>query len=282
MYKIENLKCGYKATGLVLEVPELSIDVGEMVVVLGKSGFGKSTLLETLALMNKSYMDGTVFFSPPSTPGDPIALHNLWLNSGMKKFADIRCRHFSFIFQQTNLMPNFTVYENIYLTRMMQGYAQKDCASLTRIVLTKLGMQGVDANKNVTELSGGQRQRVAFARAVISSFDVLFGDEPTGNLDAFNSIELLELLRQTLFNNSSPHPKTAILVSHSIELAVRFADSIIVISHDKERNCGVILPENKFRKKQERGQRVWENLTAQIPDKDFVEYLKGRFYLEQD
>jgi ABC-type lipoprotein export system ATPase subunit len=274
LYTIENLKCGYNGTGVVLQVPSLQLRAGQTIVVLGKSGYGKSTFLETLALMNNTLLEGSILFNPPSlNGGGPVEMAGMWGEPGShERLAALRCRHFSFIFQQTNLMPNFSVYENIYITRMMQGFQPENCHKAARDILERIGMSGIDSKRKVTELSGGQRQRVAFARAVVSSFDVLFGDEPTGNLDEVNSLELLQLLNGYIKDNLNSHPKTAIIVSHSIDLAVRFADTIVVISYETGNGHGQILQDNVFHRDEAGGGTNWENRGASLTG----EVLKGR------
>ncbi len=278
LYKIEDLSCAYNNSHVVLKIPKLEIEAGRTVVVLGKSGSGKSTFLETLALMNNTFMAGSILFSPPSLNGKPpINLSGIWINYTSDGLAKIRCDHFSFIFQQTNLMPNFTVFENIYVTKMMQGFPESECLASVKELLDRIGMSSVDANRKVTELSGGQRQRVAFARAIVSSFDVLFGDEPTGNLDEMNSLELLHLLKESLRNGKSGVEKTAIIVSHSISLAIEFADAIIVISKNDENEPGEIMENNVFHKLKEKEKTEWSNGAGRFNHNDFEEHLRQLF-----
>lgn len=278
LYKIDDLSCAYNNSDVVLKIPKLEIEAGRTVVVLGKSGSGKSTFLETLALMNNTFRTGSILFSPPSLNGKPpVNLAGKWINSASDGLAKIRCNHFSFIFQQTNLMPNFTVFENIYVTKMMQGFPESECLASARILLDRIGMSSVDANRKVTELSGGQKQRVAFARAIVSSFDVLFGDEPTGNLDEMNSMELLHLLKESLSNGMPGNEKTAIIVSHSISLAIEFADTIIVISKNHENEPGRISEKNIFHKVKEKEETEWSNGAGRFTQNNFEEHLRQLF-----
>ena len=277
LYKIKGLKCAYGNGDTVLTVPDLFIEAGQILVVLGKSGYGKSTLLETLALMNNTIIEGTVEITPPSLDGTrKYELANIWETNDKKLQASIRSAHFSFIFQQTNLMPNFTVYENIYITRMIQGYTVEQCRKETAEILDRIGLSGFDVKRNVTELSGGQRQRVAFARAIISSFDVLFGDEPTGNLDEVNSNELLTILVDFIHHSNSTTPKTAIIVTHSIDMAIKFGDSIMVIK--KEQGPGIIESSFIFKKKYSGSEQIWTNGSLSYSKQDYKAYLRKQFF----
>lgn len=278
LYRIENLECAYKNGPVVLKVPFLELQAGQTIVVLGKSGYGKSTFLETLALMNNTFSKGKLVFSPPSMNGqDPMDLTRVWFDSEKEHISGIRNRHFSFIFQQTNLMPNFTVYENIYVTRLLQGFSEKDCLKETRELLKRIGLSESDALRKVTELSGGQRQRVAFARAIISSYDVLFGDEPTGNLDEYNSRELMQLLAEQIREQKEGFPKTALIVSHNIEMAMEFADSILVISWNPQVKGGEIREQDVFHKTQSNQGSIWKNKDQQFSEGEFIKHLRNIF-----
>ncbi len=277
IYKIKNLECSYAGNNVVLSVPDLIISPGQIVVVLGKSGYGKSTLLETLALMNHTIHKGEVSFFPPSMGGKlQYELSKIWDIQNGNEAAKIRAAHFSFIFQQTNLMPNFTVYENIYITKMIQGFPEAVCRKETSDILDRIGLSSFESNRKVTEISGGQRQRVAFARAIISSFDVLFGDEPTGNLDEVNAKELLTVLADFIHDKSREFPTTAIIVTHNIEMAIEFADSIIVIN--KDNNAGFINPSGVYSKQKMKGETIWKHGTESLNESAFTSYLRSQFF----
>jgi len=235
IFEIKNLLCSYDGKTPILKVDELNIPSGKVIVILGKSGMGKSTLLETLGLMNYTIMDkpNTILNFYP-TNEKVYSFKRAWKNE--EEIAEIRKNYFSFIFQDTNLMPNFTVYENIYLTQMIQGTESID---RTEEYMDKVGLSQIGKSKKAFELSGGERQRVAFVRAIAPSFTVLFGDEPTGNLDEGNAKDLMGLLKSQI--NSS---KMAIIVSHSIDLALNYADMIILLTKCEKENCGEILSEN--------------------------------------
>lgn len=232
IFEIEQMRCSYDKhyqegkSRVVLEIERLAIPRGKKVFIVGESGIGKSTILETLGMMNNTMVpdDHTRFtFSGPD--GQETDLKALW-HLGDRKLADFRLKHYSFIFQSTNLMKNFTAFENIAFTRMLQGFSTFSCVQRTRQTLADLGLEHVDEHRMAQELSGGQQQRLAFARAILPEFTVLFGDEPTGNLDAENAIRVMEVLRQKL---AVYQGASAVIVSHDMPLALRFADVIVKI-----------------------------------------------------
>lgn len=274
IYRIKDLKCAYNKGETVLEIPELELSAGQIIIVLGKSGSGKSTLLETLALMNNTISEGQVFFSPPSMGDETHELGHIWRSRDPKLLGRIRAQCFNFIFQQTNLMPNFSVFENIYITKMIQGSTEEECKRDTAALLERIGLAGMEANRNVNTLSGGQKQRVAFARAVIANFDVLFGDEPTGNLDEVNANELMQLLQENIHQNNNKRKKTAIVVSHSIDLAVNYADAIVIINQDGKSGSGIIGADAMYCKTTNENGPCWSNGIKRFNNNEFVEELK--------
>ena len=244
LFKISNLCCAYKNKKEVLTIPELDIPRGKLVVLLGQSGSGKSTLLETLGLMNNTIKSGDVVFHP-SDDKSSISYRELWMKKrNFNQVSWLRKEYFSFIFQNTNLMPNFTAIENACLTQMIKGIPWKDAEERVIDMMEKLKLTDIPQDKQTKELSGGEKQRVAFVRAITPEFSVLFGDEPTGNLDPIISYELISILDQ----NIREHQRSAIVVSHNIELSVRFADSIIVLKKNGKNQPFLIVPEQHFRK----------------------------------
>ena len=232
LFDIAALRCSYDkvyregVSKVVLEIKHLCIPRGKKVFIVGESGIGKSTILEVLGLMNNTIVpDPQTRFVFYTLDGSQVDLLDLW-NGGDDKLSDFRREHFNFIFQSTNLMRNFTAYENISITRMMQGYTREEAFAKAKEVMCDLGLEHVGYDRMAQELSGGQQQRLAFARAVIPNFTVLFGDEPTGNLDAENAVRAMEMLTAKL---SELEGSSAIIVSHDMHLAVTFADVIIKI-----------------------------------------------------
>lgn len=242
-FEIKKLKCAYnqrnrQVNDIVLDVEELTIPKGEIVFIVGQSGCGKSTLLETLGLMNNTMLvsSDTVFdFYSPNN--NKIDFTTIWSQSN-DIISNIRLNHFSFIFQQTNLMHNFNIYENIAITKMLQGANTAECRKSTNTILDKLGLKefvimengGWSPSSKVFnkphEASGGQQQRMAFARAMVAKYDLLFCDEPTGNLDPKSADKLMSYLHDEVKTQNNV---TTIVVTHDLPLAARYGDRIIKI-----------------------------------------------------
>lgn len=285
LFELQNLRCSYDKryregqSRVVLEIEHLLMPRGKKVFIVGESGIGKSTILETLGMMNNTIVPGDrtrfVFFDK----GDrEIDLKAMWTQKD-KILSDFRLRHYSFIFQSTNLMKNFTAFENIAFTRMLQGYSQFSCFQRTKKVLEDLGLEHVEPERMAQELSGGQQQRLAFARAILPDFTVLFGDEPTGNLDAENAVRVMEILTRKL---DEQEDASAIIVSHDMHLAVTFADVIIKIrkcirpkAHEEDEDIayGVIDDKCIYTPSAD---RVWSNGEEQFSQEDFETYLRKK------
>jgi len=223
---IRNVVLGYQNGHPILHLEHLSIPQGKVVFVIGPSGAGKSTLLEYLGLMSDTCLnpgEGHYTLSPGAS--DPVDLHDVW-HQGDQWISQIRQAHFSFIFQSTNLMPNFTIGENMCFGMLMDGATQfPDAEAKVRGLMKQLDLPQDLFGKRITEASGGQRQRIAFVRAFSSPFTVLFGDEPTGNLDDGNARRLM----QTLKDQTQSMGRSAVIVSHDIELSEQYADLILEI-----------------------------------------------------
>lgn len=253
IYEIDNLTCNYidedtKENIEVLDVENVSIVRGEITIILGPSGSGKSTFMEAISLMSDTInvdKSQKVFFYPESDKNNPIdfvILRKKFMSESKngsialrKKLArelqPLRFDNFSFIFQDTNIMGNFNPKENVALPKMV--YAPKDSIKEANNILRDHLNLKLDLDKKAIEYSGGQKQRFAFARAFMAKGGVLFGDEPTGNLDKYNSEKLFWVLKQHVTRDKntegSIYKTGAIVVTHSIELALKFADRIIVI-----------------------------------------------------
>lgn len=284
LYEIENLRCSYDknyvegASKIVLEIRKLHLPKGKKIFIVGESGIGKSTILEVLGLMNNTVVSNDdsrfVFYED----ADEVDLLKLWEKDADRELSAFRLKHFNFIFQSTNLMRNFSAYENVALTRMLQGYSREEAFEKASRVLSDLGLEHIDENRMTQELSGGQQQRLAFARAILPDFTVLFGDEPTGNLDSDNAVRAMELLSSKL---GELQDSSAVIVSHDMPLAVSFADIIIKIrkeespvkfAKDEISYMGVIddtcvfVPDN--------GRKYWSNGAQTYDSEEFKQFLK--------
>lgn len=281
--EIRNVHCAYDKSSedpkVILEIDELHIPKGKHVFIVGESGIGKSTILEVLGVMNNTIIDRDgsrfIFKSPDGKEYDII---DMWRRGDDDELSEFRLKNFNFIFQNTNLMRNFTAYENVAMTRMLQGHSRKDSFEKTRRVLEDLGLGHIDETRMAHELSGGQQQRLAFARAILPDFTILFGDEPTGNLDNDNAVKAMELLSAKMSEHSD---SSSIIVSHDMHLATTFADMIVLIrkhtrekkdSHGETAFFGCIDASSVFAPDTER--KSWSNGEENYDTQTFESYLK--------
>jgi len=208
----------------VLRGIDLSLDRGQIVAIVGPSGAGKSTLLHILGGLDEP-SDGKVIL-------DSTDLYA----AGDEERSSIRNRRMGFIFQFYHLLAEFSALENVIMPALIgisAGYDRHnlDKAPLSQGLLEKKALDLLDsvglksrAAHRPSELSGGETQRVAIARALINSPDIVFCDEPTGNLDSKNAGLILELIRDL---NKSRN-QAFVIVTHNEELA-RFADRTVQI-----------------------------------------------------
>ncbi|HYV92783.1 MAG TPA: ATP-binding cassette domain-containing protein [Chitinophagales bacterium] len=267
LFKITDLQCSYNGSKRpVLNIESLIIHRGKIVFLIGASGSGKSTLLETLGLMNNTLTKGEILFIPNDSEQFEYSI--LWNKNQEYSIASIRKKHFSFIFQNTNLMENFTAYENVSLAKMIkEEITQSNSLNHIGKLMNRVGLPESEVHKNTLamNLSGGQRQRLAFVRALSSDSSVLLCDEPTGNLDESNANELFEVIAEAVHKGI-----TAIVVSHDINLALKYANEIILITKNTLNGYGQILSENII------SRSLWENLsTSELFD--FKEKLRSTF-----
>lgn len=207
---IKEYKIGNTTTRMLKEV-SLQVMKGEFVSIMGQSGSGKSTLLYILGGLDTP-TSGKVYMN-----GADISHFN------DEKMSIIRRRNIGFVFQFYNLIPNLNVEENIMLPLLLDGKNLKDYKNQLDEILDIVGL--TDRRKHTPrELSGGQQQRVAIARALIGKPEILFADEPTGNLDSKTGIEIIDLLNKINRDNG----QTIIMVTHSPEAAKSSSRTITV------------------------------------------------------
>ena len=186
----------------VLKGVSLSINKGEIVSIIGASGAGKSTLLQILGTLTKSDK-GSV----------EINNQNIQ-NLKSKDLSKFRNQEIGFIFQQHQLLPEFSALENVCLPYWIKIGSKKDAKIRAKDILNELGLANRLYHKP-SELSGGEQQRVAVARALINKPSVIFADEPSGNLDSTNAKKLHELF----FELRDRHNQTFVIVTHNENLA---------------------------------------------------------------
>jgi lipoprotein-releasing system ATP-binding protein len=186
----------------VLKGVDIELQKGEIISIVGSSGAGKSTLLHILGTLDKA------------DQGE-IYLNNTPVNSlNGKKLAAFRNRHMGFVFQFHHLLPEFTALENVCIPGWLAGRKKKEVEAKAEELLRLLGLtMRLDNKPNA--LSGGEQQRVAVARALINNPDIVFADEPTGNLDSANAKEL----HQLFFDLRNKFNQTFLIVTHNEELA---------------------------------------------------------------
>ncbi|ALP04535.1 ABC transporter ATP-binding protein [Clostridioides difficile] len=207
---IKEYKIGNTTTRVLKDV-SLQVMKGEFVSIMGQSGSGKSTLLYILGGLDTP-TSGKVYMNEAD-----ISHFN------DEKMSIIRRRNIGFVFQFYNLIPNLNVEENIMLPLLLDGKNLKDYKNQLDEILDIVGL--TDRRKHTPrELSGGQQQRVAIARALIGKPEILFADEPTGNLDSKTGIEIIDLLNKINRDNG----QTIIMVTHSPEAAKSSSRTIIV------------------------------------------------------
>lgn len=189
----------------VLKGLDLVINQQDFISIQGVSGSGKSTLLHIIGGLDKPDIGDVVIHN-----GSPI---NLYEQSD-RTLAQIRNTFFGFVFQFHHLLPEFTSIENVAMPALIGGFDKKDAFRKAEDLLIKVGMKDKIQKKPAT-LSGGEQQRVAIARALINNPKIVLADEPTGNLDAINTSQFLELTISLI----TEFKTTFVIATHSIEIA---------------------------------------------------------------
>jgi putative ABC transport system ATP-binding protein len=200
----------------VLRGIDIDIERGDFVAIMGPSGSGKSTLLYCLSGMDP-VTDGTVTLHD----GDADAVEVTALRQ--KDLAELRLTRMGFVFQQVHLLRNLTILDNVVLPGFTASPGEREAVvARARELLDLVGI-GELADREITQASGGQLQRAAIARALINSPDLVFGDEPTGALNAAMAAEIMDLLVQV-----NREGRTVVLVTHDANVAAR-AKRVVVL-----------------------------------------------------
>lgn len=199
----------------VLRGVDIEIRKGEVVAIAGPSGSGKSTLLHILGTLDKA-------------DAGSVTMNNTIVNDLKgKKLAAFRNKHIGFVFQFHHLLPEFTAWENVCIPGWLAGRKKAEVKEKAEELLKMLGLSHRMENKP-NEMSGGEQQRVAVARALINNPDIVFADEPTGNLDSANAREL----HQLFFDLRSTFNQTFLIVTHNEELA-KLSDRVLYMKDGK-------------------------------------------------
>ncbi len=201
MLKAEDIRKSYGSLK-VLKGVNLRVEKGEVVVIVGASGAGKSTLLHILGTLD----------SPES--GNVLIQDQDVFTQSQTALAQFRNKHIGFVFQFHNLLPEFSAIENVMIPGLIAGDDEKQVRKKAEELMMKLGIAGRREHKP-SEMSGGEQQRTAVARALINSPDIVFADEPSGNLDSANAAEL----HQLFFKLRQDMGYTFVIVTHNVEFA---------------------------------------------------------------
>jgi lipoprotein-releasing system ATP-binding protein len=195
----------------VLKGIDIEIEKGEIVSIVGASGAGKSTLLHILGTLDNA------------DEGDLLIKDQNVINLNSNQVARFRNMNIGFVFQFHNLLPEFTALENVCIPGYISKRSSKEVEEKSLQLLELLGIADRRNNKP-SELSGGEQQRAAVARALINNPEIVFADEPSGNLDSKNANELHELF----FKLRGELNQTFVIVTHNEHLA-QMADRILEI-----------------------------------------------------
>ena len=207
----------YKRYGTVevLKGVNIEINKGEVVSIVGPSGSGKSTLLHILGTLDQADIG-------------EVNMNKIFINSlSGKKLAAFRNKHIGFVFQFHHLLPEFTALENVCIPGWLGGRKKAEVKVEAEKLLNMLGLSERMDNKP-NQLSGGEQQRVAVARALINKPDIVFADEPSGNLDTANAKEL----HQLFFDLRDKFTQTFLIVTHNEELA-QLSDRVLHMKDGK-------------------------------------------------
>ena len=212
--EVKNLRKEYPVldeTVVALDRINLTIPQGQICCIYGESGSGKSTLLNQLAGMEKPTKGGVRIRGVPISRLDE------------RQLAEFRQKHLGFVFQSYNLLPNLNAIENVAMPLMFRGVPKRKREMIARAMLKRVGL-GKRMNHYPAQMSGGQQQRVGIARAFAARPQVVFADEPTGNLDSKTKTEVMDMI----CSFARDFNQTIVLVTHDDNMA-QYADRIVTL-----------------------------------------------------
>ncbi|MEG0156978.1 MAG: ABC transporter ATP-binding protein, partial [Anaerovoracaceae bacterium] len=215
MIRLKNVSKFYYSKGMIasgFSKVNLEFKVGEFVVITGESGSGKSTLLNVISGLD-TYEEGELYIDGKETS-----------HYTTEEFEEYRKKYIGNIFQNFNLVNSYSVYQNVELILLINGYTRTEIKDRVTEIIQKVGLREY-TNTKVSKLSGGQKQRVAIARALAKETSIIVADEPTGNLDSTSAAGIVTLLREIAKD------KLVVVVTHNFD---QFADSAtrIIKMHD--------------------------------------------------
>lgn len=210
MIEIMSLNKTYKAGNRALKNINITIEDGEFVFIMGRSGSGKSTLMKLL-------------LKEVEPSSGKIIVNDMELGKMPRRYVPKYRRRLGGVFQDFRLLKDKTVYENVAFAQRVIGVPTRTIKESVPEMLRLVGLSS-KYKSFPNQLSGGEQQRVAIARALINSPEVLLADEPTGNLDAQNSMEIMRLLEE--INNRGT---TVVVVTHSQEIVNRMGKRVITL-----------------------------------------------------
>ena len=218
MIDVRNLKKVYTDEGdsatVALAGVTFTIEKGEFVSIMGPSGSGKSTLLNILSFLDRA-TGGEYLF-------DGKSMEEL----SDRELAHVRNKDMGFVFQSFNLLSRLSVYDNVEIPLLYSDVPESRRRKIVRAAIGSVGLEE-KIDTEAGRLSGGQKQRVAIARALVNEPDIIFADEPTGNLDSVSGAQVMEILEEL-----HERGRTVVLVTHETNTAA-FADRTIRIMDGK-------------------------------------------------
>ena len=203
--EIQDLSKRFQDSGMPIEIlkhVQLSLDEGESLALVGASGIGKSTFLHILGTLDRPDQGKLLF------QGEDV------LQFDSSRLARFRNQFIGFMFQFHHLLPEFSALENAAMPALINGYTREKAKAAAEAILVRVGLEN-RLNHRVSKLSGGEQQRVALARALVMRPRILLADEPTGNLDTYNSDQVHALLMEL----NQEFAMTMVVVTHNTKLA---------------------------------------------------------------
>ena len=236
MALVEFRSVSYEIAGKrILSDLNLGVETGETLVLLGRSGSGKTTALKMINGMLFPTQGQVLVDGRPTTEWDPIKLR----------------RSIGYVIQEVGLFPHFTVGDNVGLVPKLEGWLAADIESRVRLLLEKVGMPSAEfGSRYPRQLSGGQRQRVGVARALAADPPVLLFDEPFGALDPVMRLEL----QQQFLALRQDFQKTAVFVTHDVREAILLGTKIALLAGGR---LDAVAPPKEFRQAQSEEARAF-------------------------